>query len=121
MFQPSQIFNEFNAREIGDSPNILKGLGTNVMFLLVILFTVRANFVGFVASKSLVIKYKMLVCSHIVLHSSFLMLWDLFFFSAGSPNCRSFLNISSLSMAEILLRLRVLQQSSGLAPSAWPR
>ena len=38
-----QVFNELNARSIGDAANVLSGLGTNVMFLAVILFTVGAQ------------------------------------------------------------------------------
>jgi Ca2+-transporting ATPase len=38
-----QVFNEFNAREIGDVFNPLRSMGDSPMFLLVILFTVLAQ------------------------------------------------------------------------------
>ena len=39
-----QVFNEFNAREIGDIFSPFKNLGTSPMFLLVIVFTVIAQY-----------------------------------------------------------------------------
>ena len=38
-----QIFNEFNARSIGDDANVLRGLATNPIFQGVIVFTVLAQ------------------------------------------------------------------------------
>lgn len=35
-----QVFNELNARSIGDDMNVFKGLGSNVMFMAIIVFTV---------------------------------------------------------------------------------
>jgi magnesium-transporting ATPase (P-type) len=40
-----QIFNEFNAREIGDDFNPFRNLGQNPMFIGVILFTVTAQWI----------------------------------------------------------------------------
>jgi len=39
----AQVFNELNARQIGDDWNVLKGLGSNTMFLAVVAFTVLAQ------------------------------------------------------------------------------
>jgi magnesium-transporting ATPase (P-type) len=39
-----QVFNEFNAREIGDRFDPIRSLGQSPMFMLVILFTVMAQF-----------------------------------------------------------------------------
>jgi magnesium-transporting ATPase (P-type) len=38
-----QVFNELNARSIGDSADIFTGLGSNLMFLAVLAFTVHAR------------------------------------------------------------------------------
>jgi len=39
-----QVFNELNARSIGDSADIFSGLGSNLMFLAVLAFTVLAQY-----------------------------------------------------------------------------
>ena len=39
-----QIFNEFNARSIGDDLNVFKGLYRNPIFLAIILFTISAQY-----------------------------------------------------------------------------
>jgi len=46
-----QVFNELNARSIGDSANIVSGLGSNLMFLAVLVFTVRHTAPCFSISK----------------------------------------------------------------------
>ena len=40
-----QIFNEFNARSIGDDANVMTGLARNPVFLSIIIFTVIVQFV----------------------------------------------------------------------------
>jgi calcium-translocating P-type ATPase len=39
-----QVFNELNARSIGDSPDVITGVDSNIMFQFVILFTVLSQY-----------------------------------------------------------------------------